>query len=75
MNLVCRAVRGGTLSAGASPPDFASTYAFSDDPAAVDGPARAVHLTELRAAVNALRAVAGLGAYSYEAHPGDHPLA
>lgn len=59
-------VRAGTLSAGASPPDFASTYAFSDDPAAVDGPARAVHLTELRSAVNALRAVAGLGAYSYE---------
>ena len=56
-------------SAGASsdsPPDFATTVIFTDDPL---GPRstviKAVHLAELRTAVNAMRALAGLGAATF----------
>jgi YD repeat-containing protein len=58
-------VTGSTFSTTASPPDFASTYAFTDDPLAVLGTQRAGHVTELRAAANALRALAGLGAFNF----------
>jgi hypothetical protein len=58
---VVRAVFGGSGSSADSAPDLASTFTFSDDPL-VAGTTRvkAVHLTELRMAVNALRSMAAL---------------
>jgi hypothetical protein len=58
---VVRAVFGGSGSSADSAPDVASTFTFTDDPlAAGTTPVKAVHLTELRTAVNALRSTAGL---------------
>lgn len=49
-----------------STPDAATAMIFTDDPLSVGGtPVKAVHLAELRQAVNALRAAAGLGAASF----------
>jgi len=51
-----------------SAPDVATTFAFTDDPL-IAGSTRIkfVHVDELRQAVNALRATAGLGAMSFTA--------
>jgi hypothetical protein len=58
---VVRAVFGGSGSSADSAPDVASTFTFSDDPLVVGTTrVKAVHLTELRTAVNALRSTAGL---------------
>lgn len=60
-----RAVKAGTSSA-ASGVDLATTTMFIDDPIVLNAtPARAVHITELRTAVNAVRTLAGLGAGSF----------
>jgi hypothetical protein len=58
---VVRAVFGGSGSSADSAPDLASTFTFTDDPL-LAGTTRikAVHLTELRTAVNALLSTAGL---------------
>ncbi len=46
--------------------DLATTYVFSNDPLVRNTtPIRAVHLTELRTVVNAVRALAGLSAFSF----------
>jgi hypothetical protein len=56
----------GTSASSASAPDLATTVIFTD-PSLVPGSTviRAVHLTQLRTAVNAVRALAGLGAASW----------
>lgn len=53
-------------ASGYSNPDIATTIAFTDEPLIARSTViRAVHLTELRAAVNAVRAAAGLPAYPF----------
>ncbi len=48
--------------------DAATTFTFTDDPAVAGATAvKAVHMTELRLAVNALRTTAGLGSMSFSA--------
>lgn len=59
-----RAVNAGG-SSGDSAADLATTVMFTNDPLAAGLLVRAVHLGELRAAVNAVRAQAGLGAVAY----------
>jgi hypothetical protein len=54
---------GGGLTAF-STPDYAYPFAFADTNLA-GAPVRAVHMTELRSAVNAIRAAAGLGAATF----------
>ena len=55
-----RAIRGNDSVTGYSNRDHATTIMFTDDPLAPGEPVKAVHLTELRTAVNAVRAAAGL---------------
>jgi hypothetical protein len=63
---VVRAVFGGSGSSADSAPDVASTFTFTNDPlVAGTTPVKAVHLTELRTAVNALRSTAGLAAATF----------
>ena len=64
-----RAVSGG-ISSGFSPADVATTVIFTDDPLMPGTVAKSVHLTQLRTAVNALRAAVGLG----NAELTDNPL-
>ncbi|MEA2237136.1 MAG: hypothetical protein QOC81_1860 [Thermoanaerobaculia bacterium] len=59
-----RAVNGATTSPY-SPIDPATTIVFTDDPLNTGVTAKAVHVTQLRTAVNAMRAAAGLGAQSF----------
>jgi hypothetical protein len=63
-----RAIDAFATASSYSVPDVASTRTFTDDPLV---PAttlvKAVHFTELQQAVNALRAIAGLGAMSFTA--------
>jgi YD repeat-containing protein len=58
-------VTSGTSSTSASPADFASTWAFTDHPLSAESLQSVLHVTQLRTAINALRAAAGLSAYSY----------
>lgn len=61
-----RAVHATAGNSLYSTPDTASTIFFTDDPLQAQlTRIRAVHLTELRQAVNALRATAGLGAATF----------
>lgn len=48
-----------------SAPDLATTLLFTDDPVTAGVVVKAVHLTQLRQAVNLVRAAAGLGAASF----------
>jgi hypothetical protein len=59
-----RAINGATTSAF-STIDPATTTMFTDDPLNSGVPAKAVHVTQLRTAVNAMRAAANLGAQSF----------
>jgi hypothetical protein len=60
-----RALNGSTSSAY-SAYDLATTVIYTDDPITVQTTLiKAVHITELRTAVNAVRTVAGLGAASW----------
>jgi hypothetical protein len=61
-----RALNSAAGMSGFSTPDAATTLSFTDDPI-VPGttPIRAVHITQLREAVNAMRAAAGLTAASF----------
>jgi hypothetical protein len=49
----------------ASNVEAATTFAFTDQPVAAGTIVKQVHVTELRAAIDALRAAAGLGAFGY----------
>jgi fibronectin type 3 domain-containing protein len=63
---VVRAVNGsGSMSAN-SAADAATTVIFADDPLAPGTLIKAVHITQLRTAVNAFRASAALGPASFE---------
>ncbi|HEX3068015.1 MAG TPA: fibronectin type III domain-containing protein, partial [Thermoanaerobaculia bacterium] len=59
-----RAINGATMSAF-STIDPATTTIFTDDPLNTGVAAKAVHVTQLRTAVNAMRAAANLGAQSF----------
>lgn len=61
-----RAIDAALHQSAFSAPDAATTIFFSDNPLVVaTTPAKAVHVTELRQAVSALRATAGLSAASF----------
>jgi hypothetical protein len=60
-----RAINAGGSSSD-SAPDLATTVIFTDDPlVARSTPIKAVHLAELRTAVNAVRSLAGIGVVSF----------
>ena len=59
-----RAVNAGG-SSGDSASDLATTVMFTDDPLSAGVPVKAIHLAELRTAVSAVRAQAGLGSATY----------
>jgi hypothetical protein len=61
---VVRSVNSGGASADSSG-DLATTYFFTDDPLSAGVHIKAVHMNELRVAVNAVRALAGYGGYPY----------
>ncbi len=52
-------------SSGDSSADLATTVIFTDDPLSTFVPVRAVHLSQLRTAVSAVRAQAGLSSATY----------
>lgn len=55
--------------------DHATTMAFADDPLVAGAtPVRAVHLTQMRTGVNALRDAAGLAAASWSGSPAAGPI-
>jgi hypothetical protein len=61
-----RAIDAASHPSAFSTPDAATTIFFTDDPlVAATTLAKAVHVTELRQAVNAMRATAALGAASF----------
>jgi hydrazine synthase alpha subunit-like protein/fibronectin type III domain protein len=61
-----RAIDTSTGTSAYSIPDVATTFAFTDDPLIVQSTRiKAIHFTELRQAVNALRAAAGLAAATF----------
>jgi plastocyanin len=63
-----RAIGAGGALSDFSAPDVATTVVFTD--AGLAGIAvKAVHITELRTAVNAMRALAGLSAETFADHP------
>ncbi len=62
---VVRAISGAGMPSSDSAPDPATTIAFTDDPLTAGTTVKRGHLTELRAAVNAFRASAGLDAYPF----------
>jgi hypothetical protein len=59
-----RATNSGGASAYSNV-DHATTIVFVDDPLGPGIPIKAVHLTQLRTAVNAVRVAAGLGAFAW----------
>jgi hypothetical protein len=54
-----------TAVTGNSVPDLATTFSFSDNPLPLHGTVKAIHLAELRTAVDGVRGVAGLGPASF----------
>ena len=54
-----------SISSSLSAPDPATTILFADDPASAGIPVKAQHITQLRTAVNAMRAAAGLAAQTF----------
>jgi fibronectin type 3 domain-containing protein len=60
-----RAVDAGDVASPYSTPDVATTLFFTDSSLASGNTIRGVHVTELRQAVNAVRAVASLGAFAF----------
>jgi hypothetical protein len=65
-----RALDSSSRASQLSAPDAATTILFTDDPVIAGATAiKNVHLTEMRAAVNAVRAAAGLGAAGFTSSP------
>ncbi|HEX2059720.1 MAG TPA: Ig-like domain repeat protein [Thermoanaerobaculia bacterium] len=62
---VVRAQTTGGATSFDSAPDYATTVVFTDHPLSAGLPVRLAHLTELRTAVNAFRAAAGLSPYAF----------
>jgi hypothetical protein len=61
-----RAINGAAAQSPYTAPDIATTILFTDDPlVASTTVVKAVHVTELRLAINALRAAAGMGASTF----------
>jgi hypothetical protein len=61
-----RALDAASRASGNSAPDIATTIAFTDNPLVAGSmKVKLVHVTELRNAVNSVRAVAGLGAATF----------
>lgn len=61
-----RAINSGGTQSAYSPADLATTFVFTDDPLIIGvTPAKSVHWTELRTAINAVRQVAGLSAAAW----------
>lgn len=59
-----RAVNGGGVS-GSSTPDLATTVIFTDSPLTAGTVVKAVHLSELRTAINAVRLLASSSSASF----------
>ncbi len=53
------------LSSAFSKPDVSSTYGFAEDPVFPLDPVKALHITQLRSATDALRVACGLGFFPY----------
>src|SRR5205085_6703602 len=65
-----RAVDSNSDMSAFSNSDLATTVFFTDDPITVGATViKAIHLTELRSAVNIVRAAAGIGAFSFTDTP------
>lgn len=65
----------GSVSSGLSAPDSATTIMFTDDLLSAGIAIKAVHITELRTAVNAMRAAAGLTLPTYtDTNPAGVPV-
>ena len=62
---VVRSVASGGARSSNTPIDPATTIVFSDDPLGAGTIAKTLHIDELRTAVNAMRAAAGLGAATF----------
>jgi hypothetical protein len=61
-----RAIDNSSVASGYSTPDIATTIVFTDDPLVTNTTAvKSTHITELRTAVNAVRAAGGLGAFPF----------
>jgi hypothetical protein len=61
-----RAINSDGTQSAYSPADLATTFVFTDDPLVIGvTPAKSVHWTELRTAINAVRQVAGLSAATW----------
>src|SRR5204863_203131 len=60
-----KSIDGTNAASALSSPDLATTVIFSDPTLTAGMPVKAVHVTQLRTAVNAVRTLAGSGAYSY----------
>ena len=61
-----RAIDASSRTSQDSARDAATTFAFTDDPLVADATiVKGAHVTQLRSAVNALRGVAGLSAFSF----------
>jgi hypothetical protein len=64
-----------SISSSLSAPDPATTIIFTDDPVGAGIAVKALHITELRTAVNAMRAAAGLTAQTFtDAAPAGLPV-
>jgi hypothetical protein len=59
-----RATDGANTSAFTAP-EIATTVVFTDDPLQTGGIVKAVHMAEMRAAVNSVRRAAGLAAWTF----------
>ncbi|HEY2094030.1 MAG TPA: hypothetical protein VGJ81_19330 [Thermoanaerobaculia bacterium] len=61
-----RAIDNSSVASAYSSPDIATTIVFTDDPLVTNTtPVKSTHITELRTAVNAVRAAGGLGAFTF----------
>jgi hypothetical protein len=61
-----RALDASSRRSPDSAPDLATTFVFTDDPVvAQTTPIKAIHITQLRQAVNAVRAAASLGSFTF----------
>jgi hypothetical protein len=64
-----RALAAAARASSLSAPDVATTILFTDDPVVAGTIVKAVHVTQLRQAANAMRVAAGLGTFSFADSP------